>query len=219
MSDGRELTAGSLCERFGFRGDKTRTFVEDLSGGERRRLQLMRLLITGPNVLLLDEPTNDLDTETLTALEDLLDGWPGTLVIASHDRYFVERVADSVYAISPDRGVRHLPGGVDQYLALHSNGASTPDPAGMPHPNAGRARRSDATTPGASLRAAGKEIRRIEGKLEKLEKLEAQLLADMATNASDHQRLSDLQSELDVLQGERDGLETAWLHASAILEQ
>ena len=97
LSDGRELTAGSLCERFGFRGDRTQTLVRDLSGGERRRLQLMRLLMEGPNVLLLDEPTNDLDIDTLTALEDLLDSWPGTLVIASHDRYFVERVSDSVF--------------------------------------------------------------------------------------------------------------------------
>ena len=102
LSDGRELTAGSLCERFGFRGDRTQSLVQDLSGGERRRLQLMRLLMEGPNVLLLDEPTNDLDIETLTALEDLLDSWPGTLVIASHDRYFVERVSDSVFAITAD---------------------------------------------------------------------------------------------------------------------
>ena len=114
LSDGRELTAGSLCERFGFRGDRARSLVRDLSGGERRRLQLMRLLMAGPNVLLLDEPTNDLDIDTLTALKDLLDSWPGTLVIASHDRYFLERVSDSVYAITADGGLRHLPGGVEQ---------------------------------------------------------------------------------------------------------
>src|SRR5215210_3490913 len=97
LGDGRELTAGTLAERFGFRGDKARTLVRDLSGGERRRLQLMRLLMGEPNVLLLDEPTNDLDIDTLTALEDLLDGWPGTLVVVSHDRYFVERVCDDVF--------------------------------------------------------------------------------------------------------------------------
>ena len=99
LGDGRELTAASLIERFGFRGERARTLVRDLSGGERRRLQLMRLLMSEPNVLLLDEPTNDLDIDTLTALEDLLDGWPGTLVVVSHDRYFVERVCDDVYAL------------------------------------------------------------------------------------------------------------------------
>ena len=115
-STGQELTASSLAERFGFRGEKLYTRTDELSGGERRRLQLMRLLMTEPNVLLLDEPTNDLDIDTLTALEDLLDGWPGTLVVVSHDRYFVERVCDDVYALPGDGRLRHLPGGVDQYL-------------------------------------------------------------------------------------------------------
>ena len=107
LGDGRELTAGQLAERFGFRGEKGRTLVRDLSGGERRRLQLMRLLMGEPNVLLLDEPTNDLDIDTLRALEDLLDGWPGTLVVVSHDRYFVERVCDDVHA--PARRRRRAP--------------------------------------------------------------------------------------------------------------
>ncbi len=119
-SGGQELTAGALAERFGFRGDKGRTLVRDLSGGERRRLQLMRLLMDEPNVLLLDEPTNDLDIDTLTALEDLLDGWPGTLVVVSHDRYFVERVCDDVYGLMGDGAIRHLPGGIEQYLALRA---------------------------------------------------------------------------------------------------
>nr|MBA3327574.1 ABC-F family ATP-binding cassette domain-containing protein [Solirubrobacterales bacterium] len=118
LSDGREVTAGMLCERFGFRGDRARTLVRDLSGGERRRLQLMRLLMDEPNVLLLDEPTNDLDIDTLTALEDLLDAWPGTLVVVSHDRYFVERVCDDVHALTGDGTIRHLPGGVEQYVEL-----------------------------------------------------------------------------------------------------
>ena len=117
LGDGQEITAGMLCERFGFRGERARTLVRDLSGGERRRLQLMRLLMDEPNVLLLDEPTNDLDIDTLTALEDLLDGWPGTLVIVSHDRYFVERVCDDVHALGAGGAIRHLPGGIDQYLA------------------------------------------------------------------------------------------------------
>src|SRR5205823_10564938 len=114
---GREITAGMLAERFGFRGDRGRTLVRDLSGGERRRLQLMRLLMGEPNVLLLDEPTNDLDIDTLTALEDLLDGWPGTLVVVSHDRYFVERVCDRVFGLFGDGRLRDLPGGVEDYLA------------------------------------------------------------------------------------------------------
>ncbi|MCW3004274.1 MAG: family ATP-binding cassette protein, partial [Conexibacter sp.] len=116
LSDGQEITAGMLCDRFGFRGDRARTLVRDLSGGERRRLQLMRLLMDEPNVLLLDEPTNDLDIDTLTALEDLLDAWPGTLVVVSHDRYFVERVCDDVYAIVPGGGIEHLPRGLEQYV-------------------------------------------------------------------------------------------------------
>src|SRR5215212_8699416 len=128
LSDGREITAGLLADRFGFRGEKARTLVRDLSGGERRRLQLMRLLMGEPNVLLLDEPTNDLDIDTLRALEDLLDGWPGTLVVVSHDRYFVERVCDDVYALTGDGGVRHLPGGIEQYLELRHAAAAVEAP-------------------------------------------------------------------------------------------
>jgi ATP-binding cassette subfamily F protein uup len=209
LSDGRELTAGSLCERFGFRGDRARTLVRDLSGGERRRLQLMRLLMGAPNVLLLDEPTNDLDIDTLTALEDLLDGWPGTLVIASHDRYFVERVSDSVYAIAGDRGLRHLPGGVEQYFQLRSD-------TGEPPPSTPRD--STPATPGAVLRAARKEIRRLEGALDKLEIRETSLREQMESSSSDHARLSELQIQLDALRADREQLETAWLEISETLE-
>ena len=209
LSDGRELTAGSLCERFGFRGDRTQTLVGDLSGGERRRLQLMRLLMEGPNVLLLDEPTNDLDIETLTALEDLLDSWPGTLVIASHDRYFVERVSDSVFAIGADGRLRHLPAGVEQYLASSAQG----EPA---RPRPGVEQRGP--TPGAVLRAARKEMRRAEAALSKLETHEASLQHEIEVNASDHARLSELQAQLDALHAERERLETAWLEASEALE-
>src|SRR6185369_1493953 len=131
LGDGREITAGMLAERFGFRGERARTLVRDLSGGERRRLALMRLLMTGPNVLILDEPTNDLDIDTLTALEDLLDGWPGTLVVVSHDRYFVERVCDNVYGLLGDGSITHLPGGIDQYLELR-HAAAAPGPGAAP---------------------------------------------------------------------------------------
>jgi ABC transport system ATP-binding/permease protein len=210
LSDGRELTAGSLCERFGFRGDLARSLVRDLSGGERRRLQLMRLLMAGPNVLLLDEPTNDLDIDTLTALEDLLDSWPGTLVIASHDRYFLERVSDSVYAITADGGLRHLPGGVEQYLEPRVE---------VPESAPGRPREGAGATPGAVLRAARKEIRRIEGALDRLETREASLRDEIAMNISDHARLIELHVQLDALQAAREQLETAWLDASETLEQ
>ncbi|HEY0774218.1 MAG TPA: ABC-F family ATP-binding cassette domain-containing protein, partial [Nocardioidaceae bacterium] len=111
-----EVTASSMLERFGFTGDKLTTRIGDLSGGERRRFQMLRLLLAEPNVLLLDEPTNDLDIETLTVLEDFLDGWPGTLVVVSHDRYFLERVCDNVWALLGDGTVKMLPRGVDEYL-------------------------------------------------------------------------------------------------------
>ena len=165
LSDGQEITAGMLRERFGFRGEQARTLVRDLSGGERRRLQLMRLLMGEPNVLLLDEPTNDLDIDTLTALEDLLDGWPGTLVVVSHDRYFVERVCDDVYALTGDGGIRHLPGGIDQYLALRARPSSR-RAAARPAKPPRAARR-------AAMRAARKEVARLERALEKLDEREA----------------------------------------------
>jgi ATP-binding cassette subfamily F protein uup len=209
LSDGRELTAGSLCERFGFRGDRARTLVSDLSGGERRRLQLMRLLMAGPNVLLLDEPTNDLDIDMLTALEDLLDGWPGTLVIVSHDRYFIERVSDSVYMLTADGGLRHLPGGVEQYVEQHSDSArSAPDPP-----------RESAAPPGAAVRTARREIRRLEAALEKVETREASLREQMEVSARDHARLSELHLEADAVVAEREHLETAWLEISETLDR
>ena len=154
LADGVELTAGMLAERFGFRGERARTLVRDLSGGERRRLALMRLLMAGPNVLILDEPTNDLDIDTLTALEDLLDGWPGTLVVVSHDRYFVERVCDNVHALSADGRLRHLPGGIDQYVdARREAAAPPPAPARAAEPPARRRRAGDAQ--GGRARRAG----------------------------------------------------------------
>ncbi len=216
LSDGRELTAGSLCERFGFRGDRARTLVADLSGGERRRVQLMRLLMGGPNVLLLDEPTNDLDIDTLTALEDLLDAWPGTLVIASHDRYFVERVSDLVYAIGGDGGLRHLPGGVAQYLEPGPDGDDAVAAGGV----AARpvSRESVTAPPGAAVRAARREVRRLDAALERLATSEAVLRAEMERSASDHSRLSELSGQLDALAVEREQLETRWLELSETLE-
>ena len=198
-----------LCDRFGFRGDKARTFVRDLSGGERRRLQLMRLLMDEPNVLLLDEPTNDLDIDTLTALEDLLDGWPGTLVVVSHDRYFVERVCDDVHALTASGGIRHLPGGIDQYIELRK-GAAEPAPAR-------RAPRTGAPA-GAVLRAARKEVQRLERALDRLGERETALHEEMAASATDHVRLRELQHALEASAAEREQLEAAWLETSEALE-
>jgi ABC transport system ATP-binding/permease protein len=210
LSDGTELTAAMLCDRFGFRGPRGRTLVRDLSGGERRRLQLMRLLMQEPNVLLLDEPTNDLDVDTLTALEDLLDSWPGTLVVVSHDRYFIERVCDDVHGLMGDGGIRHLPGGVDQYVALRAE-ASAPTPA------PGRPR--DASPPsGAVLRAARKEVQRLERELDRLADREGALHEEMAVHATDHERLRELTGRLGELAAQRQELEGAWLEASELLE-
>jgi ATP-binding cassette subfamily F protein uup len=212
LADGVEITAGMLAERFGFRGDRARTLVRDLSGGERRRLQLMRLLMDEPNVLLLDEPTNDLDIDTLTALEDLLDGWPGTLVVVSHDRYFVERVCDDVYALMGDGAIRHLPGGIDQYLELRHAAEAT---------DATAASDGAAAAPppsGAVVHAARKEVARLERALDKLTAREADLHEQMAAAATDHDRLRELDAELRALAIERDELEAAWLQRSEALE-
>jgi ATP-binding cassette subfamily F protein uup len=211
LADGREITAGLLCDRFGFRGEKARTPVRDLSGGERRRLQLMRLLMGEPNVLLLDEPTNDLDIDTLTALEDLLDGWPGTLVVVSHDRYFVERVCDDVYALPGDGGLRHLPGGIEQYLELRRETAASA--AAPVAPRAGRG-----APPGAVQRAARKEIQRLERSMERLGERERDLHAQMIAAATDHERLAGLQREILTVTAEREAAETAWLELSEQLE-
>jgi len=209
-STGRDMTAGTMAERFGFRGDKARTPVRDLSGGERRRLQLMRLMMGEPNVLLLDEPTNDLDIDTLTALEDLLDGWPGTLVVVSHDRYFVERVCDNVYGLMGDGTIRHLPGGIEQYVELRRSEVSAAPPAA--------AAGSPSSRPAGVLRDARKEVARLERALAKLEGREAGLHEEMAASASDHARLRSLDEDLRALRTERDALESAWMEASTALE-
>ncbi|MCZ4492666.1 MAG: transport system ATP-binding/permease protein [Baekduia sp.] len=216
LSTGEEITAGMLCDRFGFRGDRARTLVRDLSGGERRRLQLMRLLMEEPNVLLLDEPTNDLDIDTLTALEDLLDGWPGTLVVVSHDRYFVERVTDDVFALTGDGGIRHLPGGIEQYVELRHAAAAEAAAVGAGGGAGGAVAKSPPS--GAVVRAARKEVARLERALDKLADRETALHEDMAASATDHTRLRELQAELTTLLTERETLEAAWLETSEALE-
>jgi ABC transport system ATP-binding/permease protein len=207
LADGVELTAGMLAERFGFRGERARTLVRDLSGGERRRLALMRLLMAGPNVLILDEPTNDLDIDTLTALEDLLDGWPGTLVVVSHDRYFVERVCDDVHALSADGRLRHLPGGIQQYIDARRDTVAPPPAARAADPPRG-----------AVVRATRKEVARVERALERSGDREAALHEEMAASATDHARLAALDGELRELRAERERLEVEWLELSEALE-
>ncbi len=215
LAGGEELTAGRLADRFGFRGERAITRVRDLSGGERRRLTLMRLLMSEPNVLLLDEPTNDLDIETLTALEDLLDHWPGTLIVVSHDRYFVERVADNVFALDALGGIRHLPGGIDQYLAEVGTSAPAPGPAG---PGAGSGAAAKGVKPGAALRQARKDLQRLERELEALDERERVLHEAIVSAATDHERLVGLGAELDALVSERERLESSWLEVASLLE-
>jgi len=211
---GKELTASQLVERLGFTNERARTLVRDLSGGERRRLQLLRLLVGEPNVLLLDEPTNDLDTDTLAALEDLLDGWPGTLVVVSHDRYLLERVCDRQVALLGDATIRDLPGGVEQYLELRR--ATTASP-GARSSAAGGASADDGAAAGTSAadqRAARKEVTRIERRLAKVSDLEARLHTRMAEQATDHGAVLALDAELRALAAERAELEDAWLEAA-----
>ena len=207
LGDGRELTAGAMCERFGFAGPRGRTPVADLSGGERRRLQLMRLLMGEPNLLLLDEPTNDLDIDTLTALEDLLDGWPGTLVAVSHDRYFTERVCDDVYGLLGDGRIRHLPGGIDEYVRRRAAAAAPP-----------AAPRRRGPAPGAALRAARKEADRLEREAERLGAREAALQEEMAARALDRPHLLKLTAELADVRMRRQAAEEAWLATAEALE-
>ena len=214
--DGKELTAAQLVERLGFTRERSSTLVRDLSGGERRRLQLLRLLVGEPNVLLLDEPTNDLDTDTLASLEDLLDGWPGTLIVVSHDRYLLERVCDRQVALLGDGTLRDLPGGVEQYLELRHAAIALRDSGGAP-PAAGEgtaaAAAGDAVAApsGADVRAAKKELNRIERRLSKIAELETRIHDKMAAQATDHTAVASLDGELKVLAAEKDALEEEWM--------
>ncbi|WP_125778204.1 ABC-F family ATP-binding cassette domain-containing protein [Antribacter gilvus] len=253
---GKELTAAQLTEKLGFTRDRAYTLTRDLSGGERRRLQLLRLLVAEPNVLLLDEPTNDLDTDTLAALEDLLDGWPGTLIVVSHDRYLLERVADRQVALLGDGALRDLPGGVEEYLALRRAAASTGSsalrapapgrtgtggerPAPSPHEvsslrsGTSRGPRGSGTgsgttadrapvggtapAPAASqgeLRAARKELARIERRLSRIAEEEKTLHDAIAAQATDYTAVAGLDGKLRDLAAEKEELELAWLEAA-----
>ncbi|MFD5024513.1 ABC-F family ATP-binding cassette domain-containing protein [Streptomyces sp. NPDC058373] len=206
LGKGREMTAGQLCEKFGFTKEKQWTPVGDLSGGERRRLQILRLLMDEPNVLFLDEPTNDLDIETLTQLEDLLDGWPGSMIVISHDRFFIERTTDRVFALLGDGALRMLPRGVDEYLERRQRMTETASPAPVSAPQVERKEK-----PAADQRAAKKELQRLERQLDKISTREQKLHAQIAENATDFAKVAELDAELRQLSGERDELEMRWL--------
>ncbi|RSS63341.1 ABC-F family ATP-binding cassette domain-containing protein [Streptomyces sp. WAC06614] len=204
LGKGREMTAGQLCEQFGFTKDKQWTPVGDLSGGERRRLQILRLLMDEPNVLFLDEPTNDLDIETLTQLEDLLDGWPGSMIVISHDRFFIERTTDTVMALLGDATLRMLPRGLDEYLERRQKMVEAAAPAPAPAAAAKEKSAGDA-------RATKKELQKIERQLNKLADRETHLHAQIADHATDFEKVARLDAELRELMAERDDLEMRWL--------
>lgn len=205
LAGGREISADTLLMDFGFVGDKLTARVAELSGGERRRLQFLVLLLDEPNVLLLDEPTNDLDIDTLTVIEDYLDGWPGTLIVVTHDRYFLERVSDVTYALTGGGRCDLLPGGIEQYLSERAvTGAAKPKPV-LPARSESAASRE---------RRLAKEMARIENQLAKLDDKIAALHDSMAQAGADHQRADELNTELRELLLRKDFLEGAWLAAA-----
>jgi len=215
----KEISASQLAQRLGFTGGRQQTRVSDLSGGERRRLQLTRLLMDEPNVLLLDEPTNDLDIETLTSLEDVLDGWAGTLLVVSHDRYLLERVCDRQVALMGDGKVRDLPGGVEQYLELRH---TSPPHANVELATAGASltRHVHETATGATAaeaREARKVMARVEKQLARLAEREERVHAAMAEAATDHERVAELGRQLREVAEEREALELEWLEAAEVV--
>jgi ABC transport system ATP-binding/permease protein len=204
----RELSVSQLLDRLGLPGSRQWTRVGDLSGGERRRLQLMLILLAEPNVLLLDEPTNDLDIDTLTELEDLLDGWPGSIVVVSHDRYFLERVTDRVVALM-DGDLPFLPGGVDEYLRVRARQAEAAASAAT-RP----ATQAAAGVSAAAQRAGQKELSRLERQIARLADEEARLAGELAASASDYTRLVELGAQLRGAEAERAALEERWLEVA-----
>ena len=216
-SKAQELSPGQLLERLGFSSAQLSTPIRDLSGGQQRRLQLLLILLDQPNVLILDEPTNDLDTDLLVALEDLLDSWPGTLIVVSHDRYFLERVTDQQYAILDGR-LRHLPGGVDEYLRLRAGNeagrAAAPASAGR---EAGEDASGSAPSAfsGAERRAAEKELASLERRIERLHQQAADARTKLADlDQSDYQLLATEMAKIMALEDEASGLEERWLELS-----
>jgi ATPase subunit of ABC transporter with duplicated ATPase domains len=235
---GRELSAGDVVERLGLTGGRVGARVNELSGGERRRLQLVRLLVHEPNVLLLDEPSNDLDTDTLASVEDVMDSFGGTLIVVSHDRYLLERMTDRQVGLFGDGALRDLPGGVDEFLALAAaRRGSGPgrQPGREPGGDCGRGwgagssrvgaergssagRSTGEAAAAAEQRAARKEMARLERVLNRLTTREAALHERMAAAASDYQALRELDTELREVIAQRQTLEEEWLAAAEAAE-
>jgi ATP-binding cassette subfamily F protein uup len=235
----KEVSASQLAKRLGFTGGRQQTRVSDLSGGERRRLQFLRLLMAEPNVLILDEPTNDLDIETLTSMEDVLDGWAGTLLVVSHDRYLLERMCDRQVALLGDGGVRDLPGGVEQYLDLRhaakaasalSGGSGAPgSPGSSPGARVAASYATGVTgqepsTPAAGTQTAGelrdlkKDLGRIDRQLARLSSQEEKIHAEMAAKAADHAAVLALNNTLRAIVDEREKLEMEWLSVAEAID-
>ncbi|MGO1507309.1 MAG: ABC-F family ATP-binding cassette domain-containing protein [Microbacteriaceae bacterium] len=209
-SKAQALTPGQLLERLGFSSAQLSTPVKDLSGGQQRRLQLLLVLLDQPNVLILDEPTNDMDTDMLAAIEDLLDSWPGTLLVVSHDRYFLERVTDQQYAVMGGH-LRHLPGGVEEYLRLRAAEQNAP----------ASSRPADATPKldGAALRTAQKEVSALERKIQKLtQQIDTAKHALVEHDQSDYEGLAEKMKQISALESEVEGHETRWLELSEQLD-
>jgi ABC transport system ATP-binding/permease protein len=207
LATGRDITSTNLLEDFGFTGQKLVTRIGELSGGERRRLQFLRLLLSEPNVLLLDEPTNDLDIDTLTVIEDYLDTWPGTLIVVSHDRYFLERTCDVQYALLGDGSCVLLPGGVEEYLERrrsradsHAKGAGSTGPA-----------RTTGSADAARHRQARKDLARVESQLAKLATRIEGLHTALAEGSADYAKLVSLGAELEEAVARQGDLEGEWL--------
>ena len=217
----KDVSASQLAKRLGFSGGRQQTRVSDLSGGERRRLQFLRLLMAEPNVLILDEPTNDLDIETLTSMEDVLDGWAGTLLVVSHDRYLLERMCDRQVAMLGDGWIRDLPGGVEQYLDLRRAARASSAVSGTSAGSAGSrvaASRAASTGPSAAeLRDAKKDLNRIDRLLTKLSAQEDKIHLEMAAKAADHTAVLRLNDKLRAIVDEREGLELEWLSVAEII--
>ena len=209
----KELSASQLAERLGFSAKRQRTPVGDLSGGERRRLQLTRVLMAEPNVLLLDEPTNDLDIDTLQELESLLDSWPGTLVVISHDRYLIERICDSTWALFGDGRLTYLPGGIDEYLRRRRDMAGSGVIAG-----GGSAAVAEKKRDAAADHKTRKAMTSLERKITKLQEREQGITAKMAEVATDMDALNELNTELSGVRDEIETLEMEWMELGEQLE-
>ena len=239
--DGKEVTPGQLMERLGFEAAQLMTPIRDLSGGQKRRMQLLLILLDEPNVLIMDEPGNDLDTDMLAVMEDLLDTWPGTLIVVSHDRYLLERVTDEQFALIGGK-VRHLPGGVQDYLDMVEQLKRGEDPLGLegaadgpatggdsPANGGGSADAASAATTtepeapklsGKAYADASRRVSAIERKLEKIATQKEQIEAQMAAHdPSDYAGLNELNGQLQALAAESDDLEAEWLDLSEQMGQ